>query len=123
VAEIQRWTWDEVLRDGDIDGEYVTYADHVAAVAEARNDEHGCDQAVEAAYEQGQRDLLTQKPRPYEGLWLTGQQIDALVQLSKRDAIAKAVAAVEGLTAGPVVAPQLLPRAAVIAAIKAVGGE
>jgi hypothetical protein len=42
-------------------------------------------------------------------------------ELGQRDAIAKAVAAVEGLTAGPVVAPQLLPRAAVIAAIKAVG--
>jgi hypothetical protein len=48
MSDIQRWTWDGVLRYSDIDDEYVTYADHVAAVADALA---AAVQRVEALFE------------------------------------------------------------------------
>jgi hypothetical protein len=101
-------------RETDPEGEWVTYADHVAAVAEAeirglmKGEVTG--PITRAFYEQGQRDGI----RLSQG----GDICQQHRAQGQRDAIAKAVAAVEGLYEAGAVRQH---RAMIIAAIKAVG--
>jgi nitroreductase len=102
---------------------YYTQEQLDAAVAEARNDEHGCDQAVEAAYEQGQRDALAGK------VVFTQDEWRAELARNQQVGLLAAVTAVEGLDLGApgmvltMMTGHYLREDAVIAAIKAVGEQ
>jgi hypothetical protein len=71
MTDIQRWRFGPYHVDEGDSGGYVTYADHVAAVAEAEQ----------------------RKDRE----WLATIHDSHLYSLGQRDAIAKAIAAVKGL--------------------------
>jgi hypothetical protein len=98
VGEIQRWTFDGPPAYEYGEGGWVTYADHVAAVATV------------------QADMRDENKRNYDMGYEQGQ----------RDAIAKAVAAVEGLaTERELRSPSAIyvDLRDVTDRIKAVGGE
>jgi flagellar biosynthesis/type III secretory pathway protein FliH len=110
VSDIQRWDIEVAYKEADDSGEFVTYADHVAAVAEAEQRSYdlgrgdgivlGQEQAhrdsviihegaaenrgFRKGYEQGQRDAMTRAANAAAEAHAAGQ----------RDAISKAVAAV-----------------------------
>jgi len=104
-------------------GKWVTYADHLAAVAEAEqrvHDHYGSiQQGYLSGYEQGQRDGQRIGSDGYPMIHAT--ECERQVRAARSGAIAKAVAAVEEVErVGTMRSDDLLMRQSVIVAIKAV---
>lgn len=121
MSDIQRY-WSTVF-DGmqpDPSGSWVTYADHVAAVAAAeqrvtfRGSHVG---AFMAGYEQGQKDGYASRMGEAEDDFTVGHD------KGYARAISEAVAAVEALTGDPRNVGFIQMKRDVIAAIKGVGNE
>jgi hypothetical protein len=101
MADIQRWTFDGPPAYEYADGGYVTYADHVAAVAAALAEGYA------SRMDEAEQDFTVGHDKGY---WR-----------GHRDAIAAAVAAVEWVWTDVLVYKPDLRLDEIVAAIKAVG--